>query len=64
MMLYIIGPMTFQMIVIGLIFETLGIKYESITNQGQQEQDQSRQASAQTLLNRGDGDASSKSYSG
>ena len=45
-MLYIIGPAAFQMIVAGLILESLGVDYESITNQRQQEQDQSGQEAA------------------
>ena len=46
MMLYIIGPMTFQMIAMGLILNTLGVNYESTTNKGQQKQDQQRQEAA------------------
>jgi hypothetical protein len=46
MMLYIIGPMTFQMIVIGLILNTLGVDYESITTTRQQKQDQQGQEAA------------------
>lgn len=46
MMLYIIGPWTFQMICLGLILETLGVKYESITSQGHENQNQSRQETA------------------
>jgi len=33
MMLYIIGPATFQMIVLGLIFEMMGVRYEDILRQ-------------------------------
>ena len=40
MMLYIIGPMTFQMIVIGLILKELGIDYAS--SQSDQERKDSR----------------------
>lgn len=47
MMIYIIGPWTFQMIVLGLVFETLGVDYEKLTNTGQQNKDQSRQEAAQ-----------------
>ena len=32
MQLYIIGPIVFQMIAIGLILETLGVSYERTTN--------------------------------
>jgi hypothetical protein len=46
MMLYIIGPWTFQMIALGLILETLGVDYEKLTNTRQQNQNQSRQEAA------------------
>ena len=37
MMLYVIGPMTFQMIVIGLILKDLGIDYASSQSNEQRE---------------------------
>ena len=40
MLMYIIGPWTFQMICLGLILETLGIKYEPLL------QDEQRQEAA------------------
>lgn len=39
MMLYIIGPMTFQMIVIGLFLKTIGVDYAS--SQGNKEREDS-----------------------
>jgi hypothetical protein len=45
-MLYIIGPMTFQMIVIGLILQTLGVNYDSITNKRHENKEEQEQASA------------------
>jgi len=46
MQLYIIGPIVFQMIAIGLILETLGVDYEKLTNPGQQNQNQQGQEAA------------------
>lgn len=46
MMLYIIGPMTFQMIVIGLLLKTLGVDYEKLTNTRQQNENQQGQEAA------------------
>lgn len=46
MMLYIIGPITFQMIVIGLILETLGVDYDRITNTWNENKEKSGQEAA------------------
>lgn len=38
MMLYIIGPWAFQMIALGLLLETLGMKYESTIQEKQRQE--------------------------
>ena len=38
MMFYVIGPWTFQMIVLGLVFELLGVKHESILQEKQRQE--------------------------
>lgn len=43
MLMYIIGPWTFQMICLGLIFETLGVKYDCITSTRNENEDKQRQ---------------------
>lgn len=48
MMLYIIGPWTFQMIVLGLVFEAMGVNYEDIL-----QQEKGRQEATKKILNRG-----------
>lgn len=50
MMLYIIGPMTFQMIVIGLILNTLGVDYESITSKRNENKEEQGQEAAEEVL--------------
>jgi len=46
MILYIIGPITFKMIVIGLILNKLGVNYEKLTIKRQQNKNQQRQEAA------------------
>jgi hypothetical protein len=46
MMLYIIGPMIFQQIVIGLLLNSFGVNYESITSSRNENENKSRQEAA------------------
>lgn len=46
MQLYIIGPIVFQMIAIGLILETLGVDYGGITNTRNENKEESGQEAA------------------
>lgn len=50
MMLYVIGPMTFQMIVIGLVLQTLGVDYDRITNTRNENKEESGQEATQKVL--------------
>ena len=46
MMFYIIGPAVFQQICLGLILNYFGVNYESITSQGHENENKSRQEAA------------------
>ena len=50
MMLYIIGPITFQMIVIGLVLQTLGVDYDRITNTRNENKEEPGQEATKKIL--------------